>query len=151
MDFLCASGQHADTAAGTAVRWNSGGTETVLVVEDDDAVRAHVTALLDSFGYRLFEASHGTEARDIIRGDAEIDLLLTDIVMPGGIDGFALAETAQALRPGLKVLFTSGYIEPVARRENRIAQDAKVLHKPYRRGQLADEVRAVLDGSGPTA
>ena len=86
-----------------------GGTETILVVEDDDAVRQHVTAQLQGLGYQVLEAATGAEAMDVLDQSPAVDLLFTDVVMPGGMGGRDLADAARKLRPSLKVLFTSGY------------------------------------------
>jgi len=123
----------------------TGGTETVLVVEDDVAVREYVSAQLQSLGYNVLEASAGAEAMEVLSQTDEIDLLFTDVVMPGGMGGRELADTARHLRPGLKVLFTSGYTENSIVHQGRLDPGIKLLNKPYRREQLAVKVREVLD------
>jgi len=87
------------------------GHETILVVEDDAPLRQYVVSELERLGYRVLQAPNGMEALQIIRSDETIDLLFTDVVMPGGINGPVLAEQATALKPGLRILFTSGYTE----------------------------------------
>jgi CheY-like chemotaxis protein len=124
-----------------------GGHEVILVVEDDSMVRAHVVMLLNSMGYRLIEAATGSEAVEILKQGTEIDLLFTDVVMPGGMSGPALADAARAIKPEIKVLFTSGYTENALLHEGRIDPDVQLLSKPYRHEQLALKVRQVLSGS----
>jgi PAS domain S-box-containing protein len=122
------------------------GTEAILVVEDNDLVRTHATMLLESLGYKVIAACNGREALRILeRGDAHFDLLFTDVVMPGGINGRQLAELVAKLRPDLPVLFTSGYTENAIVHHGRLDQGIQLLNKPYRRDALAAKVRLVLD------
>ena len=123
----------------------AGGTETILVVEDDGAVREFVSAQLQSLGYTVVEAPAGAGAMKILNQTAEIDLLFTDVVMPGGMGGRELADAARKLRPSLKVLFTSGYTENSIVHQGRLDPGVKLLNKPYRREQLAAKIREVLD------
>jgi CheY-like chemotaxis protein len=125
-----------------------GGHEHVLVVEDDALVREHAVALLLGLGYRVTCAADGAEALEILRGTEPVDLLFTDVVMPGGLNGRELADAAQVLRPGLKVLYTSGYTENAIVHHGRLDRGVQLLGKPYRRQQLAQKVRAVLDAPG---
>jgi PAS domain S-box-containing protein len=128
----------------------SGGSETILVVEDDDLVRSHAITLLQSLGYQVLHASTGPQAMATLGQSPNIDLLFTDVIMPGGMSGQDLAESARALRPALKVLFTSGYIQNAMARDGKIDPGVDLLNKPYRREQLAEKVREVLDRSpGP--
>lgn len=121
-----------------------GGTETILVVEDDSAVREHVAAQVRSLGYYVLEASTGTDALETL-SRSPIDLLFTDVVMPGGMGGRELAEAAIKLHPKLKILFTSGYTENSIVHNGRLDLGVKLLSKPYRREQLAAKIREVLD------
>lgn len=122
------------------------GSETILVVEDDDLVRVHLIGQLRQLGYRVFGASDGARALETLRGLQHVDLLLTDIVMPGGMDGRQLADRALHLRPELRVLFTSGYAENATVHQGRIGPQVVMLQKPFRRQDLAAKVRLVLDG-----
>lgn len=122
-----------------------GGSECILVVEDNPLVRDHVTALLGGLGYRVFTAGDAAEALDHLRDGKPVDLLFTDIVMPGGIDGTQLAESARQLRPGLPVLLTSGYTETAVTRRGARSLDMQLLNKPYRRMDLAVKLRSLLD------
>jgi PAS domain S-box-containing protein len=124
---------------------STGGTETILCVEDDASVRAYVIAQLESLGYRAIAASNAAEALAIADGGAEFDLLFTDVVMPGRMNGKQLAERMRLRRPSLRVLFTSGYTDHTIIRDGRIMRDVFFLSKPYRRPQLARMVRRSLD------
>jgi len=117
------------------------GGETILVVEDNDLVRAYVEKELKELGYRVIATRDGPEALTILRQPREIDLLFTDVVMPGGMFGPELAREASRLRPELKVLFTSGYTE---RPVQALDGEAQILNKPYRRNDLALMLRKVL-------
>ncbi|MDC9822756.1 PAS domain-containing protein [Devosia sp. ZB163] len=122
-----------------------GGSEVILVVEDDALVRHHVTGLLEDLGYSVLQAAAGHQALHMLVTNSAITLLFTDIVMPGGMSGEELAKQAIAIRPGLKVLFTSGYAENALVHEGRLDQGIHLLGKPYSRDELADMVRTVLD------
>ena len=122
-----------------------GGHETVLVVEDEPAVRESTTTLLKNLGYAVLEARNGPEAIAIADGAATIDLLFTDMIMPGGMTGKALAEELAKRRPGLRVLYCSGYTESAIGHQGRLEEGFSLLQKPYRRRDLARKVREVLD------
>ena len=123
----------------------TGGAETILVVEDDGAVREHVVAQLIALGYQVLEASAGAEAIETLKQTPSIDLLFTDVVMPGGMGGKELADLARQLRPNLKVLYTSGYTENSIVHHGKLDPGVKLLNKPYRREQLAVKVREILE------
>jgi PAS domain S-box-containing protein len=124
-----------------------GGTEKVLLVEDDQLVRDHVAAQLEALGYRVVGAASGPEALRHLRESDDFDLLFTDIVMPGGMNGRQLAEEAHLMKPGLPVLFTSGYTENAIVHHGRLDPGVHLLNKPYRRQELAAKVRQVLAGA----
>jgi CheY-like chemotaxis protein len=121
------------------------GDETILVVEDNPNVRKTVIRQLHDLGYRTIEADSGVAAMEVVRNGTQFDLLLTDVVMPGGMTGYQLAQQARAERPGLKVLFTSGYTELAAARDVDLSH--QLLSKPYRKQDLGQAVRTVLDGA----
>ncbi|MGH8216149.1 MAG: PAS domain S-box protein [Rhodanobacteraceae bacterium] len=123
----------------------AGRGERILLVEDDDLVRAHAMQLLSSLGYGVVAASNGPEAMELLRKDVPCDLLFTDVIMPGGMTGPKLAEAAHELRPGLPVLYTSGYTENAIVHHGRVDPGVNLLHKPYRKPELAAKLRAVLD------
>ena len=121
------------------------GSETVLLVDDDEIVRATVASMLESLGYEVIEAASGAEAISILEKDAAIKLLFTDIVMPGPINGRKLAERAAEINPAIKILFTSGYTENSIVHNSRLDPGVEFLSKPYDRERLAMKIRRVLD------
>ncbi|MDB5771637.1 MAG: hypothetical protein JWM42_2011 [Burkholderia sp.] len=122
----------------------SGGSETILVVEDDINVQATVVAMLTELGYQVITANDGESALNIITSGAAIDLLFTDVVMPGRLRGPDLAKEAKRVLPDLSVLFTSGYTQNAMGQAGRLDPGVNLLSKPYRREQLALKVRQVL-------
>ncbi|HEY1381123.1 MAG TPA: response regulator [Gemmataceae bacterium] len=122
-----------------------GGTETVLLVEDEDAVRGLAAKVLASYGYRVIEARDGAEAEQVgRRGGDYLHLMVTDVVMPG-ISGLELATRLEPVRPKMKVLFMSGYTDDAIVRRGVLAEDAAFLQKPFTPEVLARKVREVLD------
>jgi CheY-like chemotaxis protein len=126
------------------------GSETILFVDDDELVRKSAAIMIASLGYRVLSARSGPEALEILREDTSIDLLFTDIFMPGGLHGPQLVNAARRMRPELRVLFTSGFFEHA---EIRDALDPSIeqVSKPYDRGVLAEKLRRTLDGRGVVA
>ena len=123
-----------------------GGSERVLLVEDEPLVRQFVEAQLATLGYRVVSASNGEEALKALRGGAAaFDLLLTDIVMPGPLKGPEIAAEARRVMPEIKVIYTTGYAQQAALAHADLPADAPVLSKPYRRATLARLIRSVLD------
>ena len=127
------------------------GEASVLLVEDDDLVRRYTHDQLAALGYRVQSAADGFEAKTILESDAPFDLLLTDIVMPGGMSGRDLARIAVELRPELKVLYMSGYTENAIVHHGRLDPGVSLLSKPFRRADLARKVhegwRATIPGA----
>jgi CheY-like chemotaxis protein len=126
------------------------GAETILLVEDDDALRSYATQILQELGYRVLQAEGGAAALAMLDRERKIDLLLTDVVMPGGLDGGQLADLATRRRPGLKVLFMTGYAPDDILLRQADAQRG-LVHKPFSFEELAAKVRDMLHGanSGP--
>jgi len=122
-----------------------GGHETILCVEDDRKIRDYVTMQLETLGYKVIVAGSADEALAIVRQGAAFDLLFTDIVMPGSMNGRQLAETLMDGRPSLRVLFTSGYSDGALPLQGRLGQGIPLLTKPYRRAELARLLRRCLD------
>ena len=122
-----------------------GGTETILCVEDDRDVRQYVTVQLESLGYKVISAANATEALALVADGTPFDLLFTDIVMTGGVNGRELAEQMVAARPSLRVLFTSGYAYDSLHAQGRATMGAPLLAKPYRKAELARMLRRSLD------
>jgi signal transduction histidine kinase/CheY-like chemotaxis protein len=119
--------------------------ETVLMVEDDDDVRNSTESLLRELGYAVLTARNGPEALGQVRGGGRIDILFTDVVLPQGMNGRALSIEAIALRPGLPVLFTTGYARNAIVHNGQLDPDVQFLAKPYTQRELALKLRAVLD------
>ena len=120
------------------------GDESILIVEDDALVREYVVAQISRLGYDTLAASNGAEALAIINGPERIDLLFTDVIMPGSMNGRQLAIEAQKRRPGLKVLFTSGYTENAIVHHGRLDAGVLLLPKPYVSSDLARLIRTAL-------
>jgi len=121
-----------------------GGSETILVVEDDPAVQGTVVEMLGSLGYRVLKADNATDAFGIVKSGLPIDLLFTDVVMPGPMRSPELARQARAIHPNLAVLFTSGYTQNAIVHGGRLDPGVELLSKPYGRDQLARKVRHLL-------
>jgi CheY-like chemotaxis protein len=121
-----------------------GGAETILLVEDEDAVRALARKILESRGYQVLEASSGAHAIEIGRRNGAIELLLTDMVLPG-MGGSEIASRIRELAPRVKVLYTSGYTDDVIVRLGFTEKGAAFLEKPFTPEALARKVREVLD------
>jgi PAS domain S-box-containing protein len=121
-----------------------GDSETILVVEDDPMVRTSVTAQLQGLGYQTLQAANATEALAIVDGGAAFDLLFTDVIMPGPMNGRQLAKEVAKRRSPLKVLFTSGYTEDAIVHHGRLDPGVLLLAKPYRRAELACMIRVAL-------
>jgi signal transduction histidine kinase len=130
------------------------GSETVLVVDDEENMLEVATVLLSGLGYKTLASSDGVNALAVLNENRNIDLLFTDVVMPGGIDGFELAKRARNKYPALKILLTSGFAGEAAFQKSGIDLSAvetkklisSLLEKPYLRNELASSIRRVLDG-----
>jgi CheY-like chemotaxis protein len=123
-----------------------GGYETILVVEDDRLVRDYVLTQLHSLGYITLDAANATDALAILESNPTFDLLFTDVIMPGPMNGRQLADEVSKQRPGLKVLYTSGYTEDAIIHQGRLDAGVLLLAKPYRKSDLARMIRKALDG-----
>jgi PAS domain S-box-containing protein len=141
--YLPAASGDADIVR-TAANAAAGGSETILVVEDDALVRNFVTLQLQGLGYNTITAADGAAALVHARNGATFDLLFTDVVMPGGMTGRQLADEVEKLRPGTKVLYTSGYSDDAVMHEGRLDDGVLLLAKPYRKAQLAQMIRQAL-------
>jgi PAS domain S-box-containing protein len=125
-----------------------GGDEIVLVCEDDHDVRAYTVELLGELGYKVLEAPDGAATLRIVEDQAQrIDLLFTDVVLPGGMSGAELASEARRLRPGLRILYTTGYARDAIVHEGRLDPGIELVAKPFAFAELAARVRDVLDRS----
>src|SRR5579871_6371361 len=133
-----------EVAADAGVSGSEGGDEFILLVEDDALVREYVVAQIRRFGYHTMAASNGAEALAIIDRGERIDLLFTDVILPGGMNGPELASEARKRRPGLKVLYTSGYAENALVHHGRLDAGVLLLPKPYVSSELARMLRIAL-------
>ena len=123
--------------------------ETILVVEDNDGVREYAKEVLENLGFKVLEAAEAEEALRLLADPRRIDLLFTDVVLPGAINGRVLAIHARDKRPGLPVLYTTGYTRNAIVHQGRLDPDVHLLNKPYTQQDLARKVRALLDAFPP--
>jgi PAS domain S-box-containing protein len=136
----------ADKAAReTSTKEPNGRGETILVVEDDPDVRALAEVVLENLRYRVLTAEDGRTGLAVLEKAPGVDLLLSDVVLPGGMSGPDLAEQVSRRSPGLKVLFMSGYVDTAVQHHSPLPKNAELLNKPFRRNELAQKVRAMLD------
>jgi PAS domain S-box-containing protein len=135
------------TEQAVAQRTGDAGSEArgvILVVEDDERVRRLTVSRLKMIGYQVLEACDGPEALGILESGAHVDLVFTDMVMPGGMSGRDVVSAARKLAPRIKVLLTTGYAEDLARAEELERESLRVLRKPYRQADLVTALREVL-------
>ena len=145
--YLPRAGAQAGELNEPAMAQIKGGNETILVVEDDAIVRNSVTVQLESLGYNVIAAANAQEALALIDAGAAFDLLFTDVIMPGSMNGRRLAEEAVKRRPGLKVVFTSGYTENAIVHHGRLDPGVLLLPKPYRKPDLDRILRIALSAT----
>ena len=142
--YLPCAGDMVVEAADVPLVPMAGGHETILVVEDDSIVRSSVTTLLKSMGYDVVTAESGLDALALIDADTAFDLLFTDVIMPGAMDGRKLVDEVRKRRPSVKVLFTSGYTQDAMVHHGRLDPDVLLLAKPYRKTDLAMMIRKAI-------
>jgi CheY-like chemotaxis protein len=133
----------AEHAAAVAKAQQAATGETVLVVEDEPVVRGVILEMLDEQGYRTLEAVDGPAGLRILRTDARIDLLVTDVGLPG-MNGRQLADQAREMRPGLKILFITGYAESAAIADGFLQPGMEMITKPFDLGNLSRRVRTMV-------
>jgi CheY-like chemotaxis protein len=141
-----AEGEEPDAAARTAAALRAH-DETILVVEDEPRVRRLTVRRLRELGYKVLEAANGSAALEILALNTDIDLVFTDIVMPGGMSGADLGRTVRQRWPRMKILYTSGYADHDVIKNVEMA-GAEWLRKPYPAAELARSVREILDAPG---
>ncbi len=129
----------------------SGGSECILVVEDDEGVRAAVVDMLGDLGYGVLKAENAEQALAILASDTPVDLIFTDVVMPGPVNTREFGRRAQAMRPNILVLYTSGYTQNAIVHNGTLDDDVYLLSKPYRRDDLARKLRALFSAGRKTA
>lgn len=139
-----------EPAAASEPGSDTGRRETILIVEDQEEVRETAVEILEDLGYLVVEADNGRNGLAMVESRSEIDLIFTDIVMPGGMDGTQLAEAAGKLRPELPVLFATGFADAAVLRDGHASTATNLIGKPYRREDLAAKIRLMLtDGKSP--
>jgi signal transduction histidine kinase/CheY-like chemotaxis protein/CHASE3 domain sensor protein len=143
--YLPRSRRPEETPALTDAEPVTGGSERILLVEDDEDVRRAVAEMTRSLGYQVLEAKDGEQAMEMLQNGTTVDLLFTDVVMSGSVSGRVLANRAQELLPSLAVLFTSGYTENAIIHHGRLDEGVHLLSKPYREQDLSRKIRTVLD------
>jgi CheY-like chemotaxis protein len=124
----------------------AGAGETVLVVDDEPSVRMLVTEVLEELGYAAIEAADGVSGLKVLQSDVRIDLLITDVGLPGGVNGRQMADAARQVRPKLRVLFITGYAENAAVGNGRLEPGMHVLTKPFAMETLATRIKAIIGG-----
>jgi len=135
-----------EPVAETASLQSASGQGTILVVEDDEDVLAVTAESLRELGYEVVTATDAAQALEILRGGQPIDLLFSDVIIPGGTNGAQLAVTARRVRPALKVLLTSGYTAAALSLEHGLPDNLNVVGKPYQRDELAKKLRLAIGG-----
>ncbi|MDS4068466.1 MAG: ATP-binding protein [Candidatus Competibacter sp.] len=147
LHFPAAEAADAGVDAGTSAELArfEPGRQTILVVEDESAVRQLAVRILESLGYRTVEADTAEAALAVLKATPEVAVLFTDVVLPGTASGVDLARQALRFRPDLKILFVSGYAEAHLSRFQDRPEGSDLLDKPYRKAQLAEKLRALLD------
>ena len=145
------NGELAAAPAARPALLECGSNQLILVAEDDAMVRAYARGQLEELGYRVIEAASGADALDLLYSRDDVDLLFTDVVMPGGLSGRQLADAVQAFRPSLPILYTSGYTQDAIIHHGRLSPGVMLLNKPYRRAEMAQKVAAALGATTPEA
>jgi len=120
--------------------------ETILVIDDEEPIRMLISEVLQEAGYRILEAGDGPAGLRILRTEVRIDLLITDVGLPGGFNGRQVADAARQTRPDLKVLFVTGYAENAAVGNGQFGPGMQVITKPFQMTALAQRVRAIIEG-----
>lgn len=145
--YLPRGEQDASLSSAAPVGGPQRGNETILVVEDDALVRSYVVTQLEGLGYHTISAANGPEALALVNQGVAFDLLFTDVIMPGGMNGRELADAVSRLRPGVAILYMSGYPEAAMTQDGRLEPGVTLLNKPYRTADMARMIRQVLGSS----
>ncbi|HSS12521.1 MAG TPA: response regulator, partial [Rhizomicrobium sp.] len=144
--YLPRTQREADAPSADAGAPAQGGSERILVVEDDEGVRAAVVDMLGEMGYRVSSAAHAESALEMLKGEAP-DLIFTDVVMPGPVSTREFTRRALEMHPGMRILYTSGYTQNAIVHNGKLDDDALLLSKPYRKDELARKLRSVFAGT----
>jgi CheY-like chemotaxis protein len=134
-----------DEPATAADMFPSGHSETVLVVDDEPTVRMLITEILGELGYVAIEAADSVSGLKLLQSDARIDLLVTDVGLPGGMNGRQMADAARVTRPELKVLFITGYAENSLLGNGRLAPGMAVMTKPFPIETMAARIKQIIE------
>jgi CheY-like chemotaxis protein len=137
-------GQSSDEQRDFSRAPRAGDGETVLIVDDEPSVRMLIGETLAELGYAAIESGDGASALQVLRSDARIDLLVTDVGLPGGMNGRQVADFARSVRPDLKVLFITGYAEKVVIGNSGLDQGMAILPKPFAMDGLANRIKELL-------
>lgn len=129
--------------------FSAGGSETILLVEDHEDLRAYTAGVLHELGYKVLDAASGRAALELLQAHNDVTLLFTDVVMPDGLNGRQLAEEALRRRPGIKVLYTTGYTRNAIVHNGRLDPGVNLISKPFTYRELAQKVRRLLDEPAP--
>ena len=129
---------------------SEGYSETVLIVDDEESIRLLVADVLGEAGFKVLQAGDGQEGLKLLQSDVRIDLLISDVGLPGGLNGRQMADAARATRPGLKVLFITGYAENAVVGAGLLAPSMSIITKPFSMTSLAHRVRELIDGPAAT-
>ncbi|MCJ2099785.1 PAS domain S-box protein [Methylobacterium sp. E-046] len=140
--------EDADAVADLSEAARAKAGETVLVVDDEPTVRMLVTEVLEDLGYAAIEAGDGASGLKVLQSDVRIDLLVTDVGLPGGLNGRQMADAARQHRPDLKVLFITGYAENAVLNHGHLAHGMNVMTKPFALEALATRIRGIIEGQG---
>ncbi len=149
--FLMRSLADADIADEHPAAPLFGGLETILVVEDEEDVRSSTVELLSALGYQVFEAADATRAVELIEAGTNIDLVFSDVIMPGELSSLELSKVVRAKLPSAQILFTSGYAEGVLAHDGRLDAGVNLLQKPYNADTLSARIRHLLRRRKPVA
>jgi CheY-like chemotaxis protein len=131
-----------DTESGPAMA-DAGHGETILVIDDEPTVRMLIVEVLEEAGYRALEAEDGPSGLRILQSDTRIDMLITDVGLPGGMNGRQVADAARRRRPELKVLFVTGFAENAAVRNGHLDPGMEVITKPFAMNDLANKITEI--------
>ena len=148
--YLRRSQAQAEPGHTTALPALTGGVETILVVEDEEAVRAATVDMLSTLGYKVLSSTNAEQATHLIDGGVHIDLLFTDVMMPGRVSSLELSELVREKLPLAQILFTSGYAEGVLSHDGKLPPGVNLLQKPYTVETLSSRIRHLLRKRGVT-
>ncbi|KQQ86370.1 PAS domain S-box protein [Massilia sp. Leaf139] len=145
----CYAGALQEQEAREVLSAESGQGETVLLIEDEDALREIIEEVLREAGYRVLTAQNGSAGLQVLHSDARVDLLITDVGLPGGLNGRQVADAARIKRPSLKVLFITGYADTAAVGNGRLDPGMEVMTKPFAITEFSGRVRALIEARPP--